>query len=209
MVPMPRLFVSLLWLLLPFVLGAQSAQEHVRRGMSLFVENRIEESIGEFDKAAEMDPREAPELWQRGIAYYYAGRFEDGRRQFETHRLVNPNDVENAAWWYLCMARLGRHEEARAKLLPVGPDARVPMAEIYSLYAGKGSEKAVMDAVQRGNPDGEERSMRLFYARLYLALYAEAGGDRKAARRLLEQAVALKTGGYMGEVARIHLARLK
>jgi hypothetical protein len=32
--------------------------------------------------------------WQRGIALYYAGRYKDCRLQFESHRTVNPNDVE-------------------------------------------------------------------------------------------------------------------
>ena len=200
---------TLLLLLAAVSLPAETAADHVRRGMTLFSGGKIEESILEFDQAAKLEPREAPELWQRGIAYYYVGQFEDGRKQFESHRLVNPNDVENAAWWYLCMARLGRRDEARAKLLPVGPDERVPMAEVYSLYAGKGNQKEVLAAIERGNPPGAEHRMRLFYGHLYLGLFAETAGDAKAARAHLEEALRQKTGGYMADVARIHLERMK
>ena len=35
----------------------------------------------------------------------YAGRYQDCREQFESHRTVNPDDVENAAWHFLCVAR--------------------------------------------------------------------------------------------------------
>jgi lipoprotein NlpI len=193
--------------LLSFLLlqAGPSPRDLVAQGERDFVQGRIEQSIAAFDRAAALDPSVAPHLWQRGIAFYYAGRFEDGRRQFESHRLVNPNDVENAAWWYLCMARLGRREEARARLLPVGPDERVPMAEIYALFAGRGTAKEVLAAVDRGNPGQEIRRARTFYAHLYLGLYAEASGDAAAARRHLETAVAQRTGGYMWEVARIHL----
>ncbi len=198
-----------LFALLPmlFLQAAGSPRDLISQGEEHFIQGRIEESIAAFERAAALAPDVAPHLWQRGIAYYYAGRFEDGRRQFETHRLVNPNDVENAAWWYLCMARLGRRDEARAKLLPVGPDDRVPMMEIYALYAGRGSEKEVLAAVGRGKPAEQERRLREFYARLYLGLYAEAAGDRAGARRHLQSAVDQRVGGYMWQVARIHLGQ--
>ena len=61
-------------------------------------------------------PDEAPYLWQRGIALYYAGRYDDCRRQFESHRSVNPDDVENAAWHFLCVARAESPAKARAAL---------------------------------------------------------------------------------------------
>ncbi|HUQ93716.1 MAG TPA: hypothetical protein VM120_18700 [Bryobacteraceae bacterium] len=194
---------------LALTLPAQSSREFIERGMERFVRGEIVESVKEFDQAAKVEPESAPHLWQRGIAYYYLKRFEDGRKQFEIHRTVNPNDVENATWWYLCMARLGRRDEARAKLLPVGPDDRVPMTEVYALYAGRGSEKAVLQAVERGSPSERDRKMRTFYAHLYLGLYAEAAGDSAKTRMHIRKAVNTNAGGYMWEVARIHLESLK
>ena len=190
-------------------LAAQSARELIDRGMQKFVKGEIAASIQDFDQAAKLDPATAPHLWQRGIAYYYVGRFEDGRKQFEVHRTVNPNDVENAAWWYLCMAKLGKRDEARTKLIPVGPDDRVPMTEVYALYAGRGTEKAVLAAISNGNPEGDERKAREFYGYLYLGLFADAAGDMKAAKNHLKKSVDTGVGGYMLAVARIHLARLK
>src|SRR5580704_183835 len=75
------------------------------RGMRHFREDKVAASIQDFNRAAELDPQMAPQLWQRGISDYYAGKFDDGRRQFELHKTVNPNDVENAAWHFLCVAR--------------------------------------------------------------------------------------------------------
>ncbi len=195
------------WLLVALcsLVQAQSAREHMERGMQKFVRNEIAASIEEFDKAAKLEPESAPHLWQRGIAYYYVKRYEDGRKQFEVHRTVNPNDVENAAWWYLCMAKLGRKEEARQKLLPVGPDDRVPMTEVYALFAGRGTEKDVLAAMTRAS----ERRLAEFYGYLYLGLFAETEGDMKKAKAMLRKCVDTQTGGYMLAVARIHLAQLK
>jgi lipoprotein NlpI len=203
----PRLAFALLLSLTS--LPAQTAHQAVEAGMRLFVGGDVAGSILEFERAAKLEPALIPELWQRGISYYYAGRFEDGRKQFEIHRTVNPNDVENAAWWYLCMVKLGRREQARKQLLPVGPDPRIPMAEIYELYAGRGSEQKVMGAVEKGEDSGQPLRVRLFYAHLYLALLADVHGDAKAAARHLKICLDQDTGGYMRAVAVVHEKSMK
>lgn len=189
-----------------YALPAQeTAKEWVERGMDHFVAGEIAKSVEAFDKAVKLEPQVEPHLWQRGISHYYLGKFEEGRKQFEIHRKVNPNDVENAVWWYLCMARLGRRAEAQEKLLPVGPDERVPMTEVYTLYSGKGSEKEVMAAMENGKVGDRELRMRRFYGYLYLGLYAEATGNAAKARAQILKAVQQNVGGYMWEVARTHL----
>src|SRR6266850_577824 len=107
------------------------------RAVADFQSGRIAESAAGFDALAKLVPTDAPQLWQRGIALYYARRYQDCRAQFESHRTVNPDDVENAAWHFLCVARAESPERARAALLPVGPDARVPMREVYQMFRGR------------------------------------------------------------------------
>jgi lipoprotein NlpI len=105
------------------------------RAVADFEGGRIADSVAGFDKLAAQVPRMAPQLWQRGIALYYARRYQACRAQFESHRTVNPDDVENAAWHFLCVARAESPERARAALLPVGPDPRVPLAQIIRCSA--------------------------------------------------------------------------
>ena len=51
---------------------------------------------------------------------------------------------------------------------------------------------------------------RSFYAHLYLGLYFDASGDTKKAREHLERAAKdPHTGGYMGDVARVHLKLMR
>ena len=139
--PAPRrAAASLVALALPCVLLAQTGSSDpgavMDRAVSDFFAGRITESVAGFDRLAALIPNEAPELWQRGIALYYAGRYRDCRAQFESHRTVNPDDVENAVWHFLCVARAESPASARAALLPVGPDAREPMREIYRMFQG-------------------------------------------------------------------------
>lgn len=190
--------------LLLAVLLAQPAAS-LDRAVAHFEAGRVVESAAEFDRIAKADPRVMPYLWQRGIALYYAGRYADCREQFERHRTVNPNDVENAAWHFLCVARAESPARARQALLPVGPDARVPMRQVYELFRGAMTPEDVLRAAGT-RPDGQ------FYAQLYLGLYFEAIGDQTRALQHLKAAAADRyapAGDYMHMVARVHLKLLE
>ena len=181
----------------------ESARDYVARGMSRFTANKISESVRDFDQAAKLDPKTMPHLWQRGISYYYLGEFQKGRAQFESHQAVNPNDVENATWHFICVAKLQGLGAARKSLIKIDTarDRRAPMSEIYELYAGRGTADAVVKAADRA---GTQQAQ--MYAHLYLGLYYEAAGDLKQAKRHMLQAAAAKLEKqYMHEVAKIHL----
>jgi lipoprotein NlpI len=185
--------------------SAETPQAIFNRAVADFLNGRIAESVAGFDDLARLAPASAPELWQRGIALYYAGRYNDCRQQFEMHRTVNPNDVENAAWHYLCVARAQSPEAARTALLPVGRDSRVPMRQIYDLFRGAATPDDVLTAAAR-DPASE------FYAHLYLGLYFEALGNKPRALTHITVAAAdryARIAGYMHGVARVHLRTLQ
>ena len=204
-----RVFVAcafvLSWLVVGTSAQGQSPRALLDRAVSEFSKGRITESVAAFDELARVAPSEAPYLWQRGIALYYAGRYRDCRAQFESHRTVNADDVENSAWHFLCVARAESSKAARAALLPVGPDSRVPMREIYELFKGSASADAVLKAAGT-------RPQARFYAHLYIGLYSEAMGDAARAREHIELAAQPQfadAGGYMHMVAVVHQTRLK
>ncbi len=174
------------------------------RGQALFKVGRIEESIADFDSLVEADPEALPHLWQRGIALYYANRFADCRDQFDLHRTVNPSDVENAAWHYLCVARLEGARAASEQLLPVGDDPRVPLPEIYALYRGELQPQDVLAAAQAHEDSEEEERDALFYAHLYIGLLAEVQGNLPVSRNQIRSADELGFPYYMGAVASVH-----
>lgn len=181
----------------------KTPQERFSEAVRLFFEAKPAESARAFDQLVEAVPGAEPELWQRGLALYYAERFQDGRKQFELHKTVNPNDVENPAWHFLCVAKLEGVEAARTKLLPVGEDNRVPMKEILDLYAGRCDPEAVLEAAEQGA--SEARRNQLCYAHLYLGLYFEAIGDAAQAREHITQAAGpCRMDHYMGRVAVMH-----
>jgi lipoprotein NlpI len=190
-------------------LAPKAAEIYQKRGELNFKASHFQASVADFDRVIELAPAEAAHHWQRGISLYYAGRFSEGRKQFELHQTVNPNDVENATWHFVCVARDSGVTNARATMLKVGDDARIPMREIDALYRGAGSVERVFEAATRAakGPRGREA---LFYAHLYLGLYFEVLGDASKAREHIGKAAGEFSGEhYMGDVARVHLRYMR
>jgi hypothetical protein len=171
--------------------------------VSLFFDAKPVESARVFDQLAVAVPKAEPDLWQRGLALYYAERYDDGQKQFELHRTVNPNDVENAAWHFLCVAKRKGPEAAREALLPVGDDPRIPMKQVLALYAGQCEPDEVLAAAETG--EGEALRNQLCFAHLYLGLYFEALGDAaRASEHITQAAGPFRMDHYMGKVAVMH-----
>jgi lipoprotein NlpI len=177
-----------------------------RQGETAFFAGKMAEALVAWDAKIAAAPDRRPHHWQRGIALYYAQKYTEGRAQFEAHQKVNPEDVENAVWHFLCVAKLENIAAARKVYIPITHDARVPMAEIHALFAGSGSEAAVMAAAEKTPRPGTTLDGQRAYAHLYLGLYAEAQGENKKCLAHLREAVArFPEDNYMGRVARVHL----
>lgn len=197
---LPALLVSLLT-----QASAQDTPSSLfQQGVDLFFAAKPKESVAAFDKLIALEPSSKPQLWQRGLSLYYAVDFKGGREQFEVHQTVNGNDVENAAWHFLCIAKGEGVEAARKVFIPIEGDSRIPMKQVHELFAGKGSEEAVLKAAEEG--DGERLRNHRCYAHLYLGLYYEAtGDDAKAKEHMLKAAHDFAMDHYMGRVAQVHV----
>ena len=164
-----------------------------------------------FDEYVASTPRSEPYLWQRGIAHYFVGEFDAGAKQFEIHRTVNPNDVENAAWHFLCVAKKDSPEVAQQLLLPAPGDPRPPMAEVLEMF--RTGDKAEVEKRIAGFPEGSRgRASAEFYGWFYLGLYEDALGNVEKARQWLDEVRrvrAAKLHGRRGQGLRAALGRKK
>ncbi len=184
----------------------RSANDEVEEGIRLFFEAKPKDSVAAFDRAVALRPDVLPQLWQRGLSLYYAEDYAGGRKQFEVHQTVNTQDVENAVWHFLCVARLESVEEARKGLIPISEDTRVPMKQVHELFAGKATPEDVIKAAESATSDEMDKRNHLSYAFLYLGLYEEALGHADQAKAyLLKSAQDYAMPHYMGRVADVHL----
>jgi len=189
------------------VRAAPDDEYRLRAADTLLRCGRADEAVELFDQYASEHPDQKPYLWQRGIALYFVGRYADGAEQFEVHRGVNPNDVENAAWHYLCIAKKDSPEAADKLLLPAPGDPREPMEQVLAMFRQR-DPQPVKDRLARfDRNDSVARSAR-FYGNLYLGLYADAVSDPEAARKHIQSAVKDAPKNYMGDVARVYAKHL-
>ena len=177
-----------------------------------FAAGQMDACVTAYDKLIELQPSLEPRLWQRGLALYYANEFKKGVQQFETHQLVNTQDVENAVWHLLCAARISNIEDGRSKLIPISEDRRVPMSQIYEMYAGRMTPEQVLEIANRTSArvelDGEQHRLQRYYAQLYIGLYHEMLKNPEASIEAMKKAAKLNPLGktnFMGQVARVHL----
>ena len=180
----------------------------VQQGMSLFRKGDIIGSIALFDRATEESPRMSALMWQRGLSYYYAEKYDEGSKQFRYDIVANPSDAEEIIWTVLCESKLQGFPTALANM-PVLPkvDRRPIMRAVFDMFQGKTDEKTLSDL---GDKSGLNNSGGdYFYSRLYLSLYREAKGDAEGSKQFMKDAVASYYGrtsnDYMTAVARVHL----
>lgn len=178
----------------------------VNEGMERFRRGDVEGSIELFDVAEKNLPQLRPYLWQRGLSYYYADRFQEGSNQFKIDVSVNPLDTEEVVWDIACQLRVTDGDLTRVSKmsLPAGKtDRRRIMATIYSLFRGDGAtEHDLLVAGQSGSKSDE------FYSLYYLGLYCEAKGEASKAEMYLLQSIKTDYGrgsnDYMTSCAKVH-----
>ena len=123
------------------------------------------------------------------------------------HQTVNPQDVENAVWLFICKVRLVGFEAAREFLIPIKHDTRVPMMEIWDLFAGNTTPEKVLEIAEKST---RRQRQALNYAHLYIGLYYEALEKKGLAKEHLDLAAKkYSMNNYMGMVSQIHAELLR
>ena len=87
-------------------------------------------------------------------------------------------------------------------LYPIQYDRRVPMKEIYDVFAGRAKPEKVMKVAEES-----KQALTMYYACLYMGLYHEMMGEDEAAKAMIDKAVEVGPGdknNFMLQVARVH-----
>ena len=166
----------------------------------------MKEAAKVYDSVLESAPQIKPQLWQRGLALYYAERFEDAVDQFNSHQTYNTQDVENAVWHLVCNAKVSSVDEARKKMIQIKRDTRIPMKQVFEMFAGAGSPELVLEAAGY-DKDKVKPDSSIYHGLLYIGLFHEMNGDKEASIEWMKKALKYKPyiPGLMGHVAEGHL----
>lgn len=188
-----------------------------RRGDAYFCLGEFARAAADYDKMVDLEPQLAAAHWRRGIACFYARRFEEAARQFEAYHSLDDVDRENGIWRFFSQVKAHGLKTARERLLQYKKDDRQPFPAVYQLFAEQTTPDAILRSIASADIDAVEREKRLFYAHLYIGLEAAiVRNDAAAAIKHLRKAVANtwapRAGfgpNYMWHVGRVHYEQLQ
>jgi len=184
------------------------------RGDANLRRGRFAEAIADYDLSLQLNPKLEARHWKRGIAYYFAGRYEDGRRQFEKCLKAETNDVENALWHFACVARAASPEKARAALFTVQPNTRLPlnqtMLQLHAVYSSATKAEDLLALTPGMDATLEKSTDQAVYASFFLGLYYEVTRQPRKAVECFEKTDRLTRRGHnLGDLARLRIAEGK
>ncbi len=194
-------------------------QAYSRRGDAYFFTGQFDKAVADYEKMVALDPEIAPKHWRLGLAYYFAGRYAETAKQLGLYHSYDDQDRENGIWIFLAQAQSDGIEQARKQMIRYKKEDRAPLPDVYRMFEGKLTAEELLGRIdaeieQKQLPQAV-REQRLFYAHLYIGLFAEAEKDPRRARQsylaACEQNWPLKAGfgpAYMWHCARLRLVEL-
>ena len=172
--------------------GLRYFREYAKRGMDRFMQNDLDGSILDFDRA--MKSNSSQPLIQRGIALYCAGQYQNASQQLlkdiailEGSKLFKASDLR--IWLSATYNKLGQNENAvkaldHTSLTTTGLiEQRYVINCTMEFYAG---EKTIEDMLSIID-DADERDVfgLRFFGNFYLGLYYDSVGDYDLAKTFM------------------------
>lgn len=188
-----------------------SIDECVQEGMDAILRGQVEKALNRLDAAYYLFPEKRSQLWQRGIACYYGGRYEDGAAQFELDMEENGCDVEEVLWHFLCNCKLCGFSGAKRKgFLQLRSEVTIPpMKEVLEMFEGRKCAADVIQAAtsacdQQTHVESYNDTDALAYAHFYCGLYCEVTGDINGASFHLKKAAEFDNPDFIGKLMKYH-----
>lgn len=195
--------------------GVKDIGPYSARGDAYFKRGKFNEAVADYDRMVEIDPSLETSHWRRGIASFYAGRYDKAAHQFEIYNTFDNVDRENGIWRYFSQLKAHGKEKAREGLLKYAKDDREPFGDVYQLFEGRKTPEQILTKIKDSDLSDDDREMRYFYAHLYIGLNFAVEGKNNEAVTHLRKAVANTWGpksgfgpSYMWHVGRLHFELL-
>lgn len=193
----------------------RTSKDPSARGDAHFKLGEFAKAVAEYERMVELDPSIEKSHWRRGIAAFYAGRYDKAAHQFEIYNSFDNVDRENGIWRYFSQFKAYGKEKAREGLLKYEKDDREPFPDVYQLFEGKRTPEQILEKLKSAELGDEARKSRSFYAHLYIGLNLAVEGKTAEAiphlRKSVENKWARGAGfgpDYMWHVGRLHYEQL-
>ena len=180
-------------------------------GIHYTLSGNFSEAYEAFDSTLELAPDYDFAYLNRAIAFYYAGRFDLAEADFDTFYQVKPSDPYRVLWRYIGFAeRDAKQAQAALQQHLLALDADDWATNLVRFYAGKLSEKALLESILVGLNNPRQLAERLCEAYFYLAKWHQARGDVNQALIYYHKTLATNVYEFVEHrYARMEIAKLR
>ncbi len=180
-------------------------------GIHYTLSGNFSEAYEAFDSTLELAPDYDFAYLNRAIAFYYAGRFDLAEADFDTFYQVKPSDPYRVLWRYIGFAeRDAKQAQAVLQQHLLALDADDWATNLVRFYAGKLSEKALLESILVGLNNPRQLAERLCEAYFYLAKWHQARGDVNQALIYYHKTLATNVYEFVEHrYARMEIAKLR
>jgi len=160
-------------------------------GLALLFLGRLDEALGELNRALRLDPRSAVRHVNLGNALYYARRYDEAAVELRMAKSLDPNYFMAAVWLGLLYAQTGKHDLALSEFrsVPAAEFRDAPAFVAFGLAkAGRNSEaRQILDQLLKDYEQTIKANRQPLSAWALATLYT-ALGEKDAAFKWLYQA---------------------
>lgn len=165
------IYSIILLALFPFglVYAQNSPKDHLQQGLKYEYQGMLDKALEEYEKAIALDPNYSDALYNAGILYFRAQKWEDSIRCLERVVTLNPSDGEayyNLSVAYFGLERYNDAIRAHDKSIELGFLGKAEFRSLIEPYRYKeidfeytplltdGKEKMIIKI--KGNPTGDK-----------------------------------------------------
>jgi tetratricopeptide (TPR) repeat protein len=170
-----------------------SASAHILMGEALDGLGKTPEAIAEFQKAAEVSPREPNVHFGLGFLYWKSQDYHKARQEFEQELANDPKNAQAAAYLGDTELKMGNREEAAKFLnqaIQLSSDVRIAHIDLGVLFSEEKKYQEAVAAFRKAialNPSEADAHYRLAQAYRALGQTAEAEKEFKLVQKLHQQ----------------------
>jgi len=155
----------------------------LERGTLYARRQACQRAIMDFNEAIRLNAALYNAFINRGFCSFELGKMADAENDFAQATKLNPKNPYLSLWLYLAHIKMGRTDLSELSAISANLDLREWPGPVIKLYLGRTTEDQVMASVS-SIPGAEQACEASFYVGEYKGL----GGDKTAAKLLMEQA---------------------
>lgn len=180
-------------------------------GIHHTVRGEFIEAYEAFDAVLEMDPEYEFAYLNRGMALYYAGRYDLSAPDIQQYYENDPQDAYRLLWAYIAASKIDQTaalEDLAQRRALITKDQW--SNNLVDFYLGNMTQKTLLDSVVVGIETRKQMNERLCEAYFYLGKYYRALGQKSIATNFFKLALSTNVFEFVEHrFARVEIAAIR